>query len=270
MAKRGKAKDLNEVVEEIKGAIESTPKKAKRILCKTLLKECGFQVKTKDRAELLMKTFTEAGITVTPGLVECDRDDWITLTVLQPNIPVEDLLPKDNLISEKEVAATVDDLWFSELLTKTFDSEKEVEIRFILPLLERLGYKEDDRADGYQVEIYEGVRKATKEADFVLFDGRNRSKDNTLLVIEAKAMGKKLSDYIGQARTYAIWLGTPYYLVTNGDDIRVFLYRSAIESDVEVFTGNRKDLRESFRNLYNLISKRAIVEYQKKKKAMGL
>lgn len=268
MAKRGKAKDLNEVVEEIRGAIESTPKKAKRILCKTLLKECGFQVKTKDRAELLMKTFTESGITITPDLVSCDRDDWITLTILQPNVPVEDLLPRNNLISEKEIAATVDDLWFSNLLTKNFDSEKEVEIRFILPLLERLGYSEDDRADGYPVEIYEGVRKTTKEADFVLFDGRNRSKDNALLVIEAKAMGKKLHDYIGQARTYSIWLGTPYYLVTNGEEIRVFLYRSPIESDVEVFTGSRKDLRETFRNLYNLISKRAIIEYQKRKKAM--
>lgn len=268
MAKRSKPKDLNEVVEEIKGAIESTPKKAKRILCKTLLKECGYQVKTKERAELLMKTFTEAGITVTPGLVECDRDDWITLTILQPNVPVEDLMPQNNFISEKEIETTVDDLWFSELLTKSFDSEKEVEIRFILPLLERLGYSEEDRADGYQVEIYEGVRKTTKEADFVLFDGRNRSKDNALLVIEAKAMGKKLSDYIGQARTYAIWLGTPYYLVTNGDEIRVFLYRSPIESDIEVFNGNRKDLRETFRNLYNLISKRAIVEYQKRKRAI--
>lgn len=269
MAKRGKAKGLNEVAEEIKGAIESTPKRAKRILCKTLLKECGFQVKTKDRAELLMKTFTEAGITVIPNLTECDRDDWITLSFVQPSVPVEDFLPGNNLISDKEVAKTVDDLWFNELLTKSFDSEKEVEIRFILPLLDRLGYSEDDRADGYPVEIYEGVRKTTKEADFVLFDGRNRCKDNALLVIEAKAMGKKLADYIGQARTYAIWLGTPYYLVTNGDEIRVFLYRSPIESDIEVYTAQRKDLRESFRNLYNLISKKAIVEYQKRKKAMA-
>ena len=268
MAKRGKAKDLNEVVEEIKGAIESTPKKAKRILCKTLLKECGFQVKTRERAELLMKTFTEAEITVTPNMVECDREDWITLSLLQPSVPVEDFLPEKNLISDKEVTKTVDDLWFTELLTKTFESEKEVEIRFILPLLERLGYSEDDRADGYPVEIYEGVRKTTKEADFVLFDGRNRSKDNALLVIEAKAMGKKLSDYIGQARTYTIWLSTPYYLLTNGDEIRVFLYRSPIESDIEVFTAQRKDLREAFRNLYNLISKKAVVEYQKRRRVM--
>lgn len=266
MAKRGKAKDLNEVIEEIKGAIESTPKRSKRILCKTLLKECGYQVKTKERAELLMKTFSDAGITVIPDLTECDRDDWITLSLLEPPVPIE--LPETNLISDREIAAAVDDIWFSELLTKNFDSEKEVEIRFILPLLERLGYAECDRADGYQVEIYEGVRKAVKEADFVLFDGPNRSKDNALLVIEAKATNKKLSDYIGQARTYAIWLGTPYYLVTNGNEIRVFLYRSPIESDVEVFTGNRKNLREAFKNLYNLVSKRAIVEYQKRKKAL--
>ncbi|MGB9886775.1 MAG: type I restriction enzyme HsdR N-terminal domain-containing protein [Moorellales bacterium] len=266
MARRGGQKDLTEVIEEIKGAIESTPKRAKRILCKTLLKECGFQHKTRERAEMLMKAFAEAKITVTPSLVDCGRDDWITLSLIDPQVPVE--MPEAEMEAAVAELDVENDPWFDEILTKNFDSEREVEIRFILPLLERLGYTEDDRADGYSVEIYEGVRKAVKEADFVLFDGRNRSKDNALMVIEAKAMGKKLADYVGQARTYAIWLGTPYYLVTNGDEIRVFLYRSPIESDVEVFTGNRRDLKSSFRNLYNLVSKRAIVEYQRRKKSV--
>lgn len=64
-----------------------------------------------------------------------------------------------------------------------------METRFILPLLERLGHEEEDRADGYTVEIYEGVRKATEEEDFVLFDGPSRIRDNALLVIEAKGAG---------------------------------------------------------------------------------
>lgn len=257
-------REHSEVIEEIKTAIETSTKKSKRVLCKTLLKQFGFNVKTKERAALLGKLFAEAGINVFPSILEADREDWITLSLVNPAVPVSDFVSGT---TDVESPVKSDDPWFDNILSKSFDSEREVEIRFILPLLDRLGYDEDDRADGYPVEIYEGVRRATKEADFVLFDGRNRSKDNALLVIEAKATGKKLQDYIGQARTYAIWLGTPYYLVTNGDEIRVFLFRSAIESDVEVFSATRHNLKAAFANLYNLISKPAIVEYKRRKKA---
>lgn len=131
--------------------------------------------------------------------------------------------------------------------------------------MERLGFSEDDRADGYPVEQVVGVKRSKTEADFVLFDGRNRTKDNALLVVEAKALGRNLADHISQAKSYAMFLGTPYFLVTNGDDIRVFLYRSPIESDVEVFKAKRRDLAQTFRTLYNFISREAIVEYKRKK-----
>ena len=108
-------------------------------------------------------------------------------------------------------------------------------------------------------------RKTKTEADFVLFNGLNRSRDNALMVVEAKNTGKKIGDYIGQARSYAMFLGTPYFLVTNGDDIRVFLYRSPIESDVEVFKSTRMHISSTFQSLYNLVSKKAIVEYKRQK-----
>jgi hypothetical protein len=72
-------------------------------------------------------------------------------------------------------------------------------LRFVIPLLERIGYNEDDRADGHPVEQVIGVRKTRTEADFVLFDGKNRSNDSALLVVEAKNIGKNLSDHIQQA-----------------------------------------------------------------------
>ena len=52
---------------------------------------------------------------------------------------------------------------------RTFESEREVEYYFIVPLLENLGYEEADFAIGYPVQMYEGVKKVNKVADFVLF-----------------------------------------------------------------------------------------------------
>jgi len=85
------------------------------------------------------------------------------------------------------------------------------------------------------------------------------------MVVEAKKIGKNLNDHIGQARSYAMFLGTPYFFITNGDDIRVFLYRSPIESDVEVFKSTRQDIASTFSSLFNLVSKKAIIEYKRKK-----
>lgn len=158
-------------------------------------------------------------------------------------------------------------VWLSTVASKQFGSEKEVEIRFVIPLLDRLGYGEDDRADGYPVDQVVGVRKIRTEADFVLFDGRNRTRDNALLVVEAKSAGKRLADYVQQARSYAMFLGTPYFLVTNGDDIRVYLYRSPIESDIEVYRVSRGDLAATFPALFNLIGKPAIIEYKRRRSA---
>jgi len=257
-----RAKDLDEALQEIKAAVESSPKKSKRVLVKTLVRACGFAVRTKERMALISEKLAAMGVSISPSLEEVDREDWVTLTLMgQPPVPVF-------TGAAAASASETPDPWFDELQTKTFESEKEVEIRFILPLLERLGYSENDRADGYPVEIYEGVRKMTKEADFVLFDGQNRSKDNALLVIEAKAVGRRVHDYIGQARTYAIWLGTPYYMVTNAEEVKVFLFRSAIQSDVEVFSSTRQGLKSAFKNLYTLISKPAIVEYKAKRRAL--
>jgi hypothetical protein len=61
---------------------------------------------------------------------------------------------------------------------REFETEREVEYYFVVPLLEQLCYEEDDFAIGYPVQIYEGVRKVNKEADFILFNGLSRSKED--------------------------------------------------------------------------------------------
>lgn len=256
--------DYLQISEAIRDAIAESPKKSKRVLLKTLLKMFGHKTRQKHWVEAIQSSFSDVGILMSPLLVDLERDDWVVLSVTDPNLPVKDFTASQ--IDEESISnKALMNSWASSIGNKIFHSEKEVEIRFVIPLLEHLGYSEDDRADGYPVEQVVGVRKTKTEADFVLFDGANRCKDSALLVVEAKNVGKKIADHVSQARSYAMFLGTPYYLVTNGDDIRVFLYRSPIESDVEVFNSTRVELPASLNSLYNLISKQAIIAYRKKK-----
>jgi hypothetical protein len=140
-----------------------------------------------------------------------------------------------------------------------------VEYYFIVPLLEQLGYVEDDFAIGYPVQMYEGVKKVNKEADFVMFNGLSRSKDDALLVVEAKKTERTITeDAVGQARAYAMWLTTPYYLATNGDDLRVYLFRGAVQPDLLLMTLNRKDLRQHWPLLYQTLHKSAVIEYKQR------
>lgn len=257
--------DKAQVASSIRDAIEDSPKKSKRILLKTLLKMFGHKTRQRHWLEEMDVRITEAGVLISPALTDAERDGWVVLSVVDPQLPVRDFTPAEQIDQEGNKQDLVPDPWLSTISEKSFNSEKEVEIRFVLPLLERLGYSEDDRADGYPVEQIVGVRKTRTEADFVLFNGLNRSKDSALLVVEAKNIGKNLADHIGQARSYAMFLGTPYFLVTNGDDIRVFLYRSPIESDVEVFKSTRRNISSTFHDLFNLVSKQAVIEYKQRR-----
>lgn len=257
--------DKKQVASSIREAIEDSPKKSKRVLLKTLLKMFGHKTRQRHWIEAIDKCITEVGVLISPSLVEVERDGWVVLSVTNPKLPVGDFSLKNHEDTEGYNQGIDPDSWLTTISLKSFNSEKEVEIRFVLPLLERLGYSEEDRADGYPVEQIVGVRKTKTEADFVVFNGLNRSKDSALMVVEAKNVGKKLTDHIGQARSYAMFLGTPYFLVTNGDDIRVFLYRSPIESDVEVFKSTRRDISSTFSVLFNLVSKKAIIEYKRQK-----
>ena len=60
-----------------------------------------------------------------------------------------------------------------------------------------------------------------------------------------------------------MFLGAPFYLVSNGDDLRVFHFRSALENDEEVFRGTRINLRSQFDCLHSKISKPRISELRR-------
>jgi hypothetical protein len=176
-----------------------------------------------------------------------DKDEWLILSYVRPSPPAVGTQP----IHSDPNIPTPPDRWFEMLEERVFESEREVEYYFIVPLLEQLGYEEDDFAIGYPVQMYEGVKKVHKEADFVLFNGPSRSKEDALLIVEAKKTTRPVTeDAVGQARAYAMWLITPYYIVTNADDIQVWLFRGAVQPDVKVMSFKRSDLRKHWATLY--------------------
>ncbi len=198
----------------------ASPKLQRRLLSKTFWGKFGFKSRTKERVEQVKYALGQRTLMVNHDdevFGTENKNEWIVLTYVGPPGPK---IPIDDFSTD---VPTPPDSWFALLEQRNFESEREVEYYFVVPLLEKLGYEEDDLAIGYHVQMYEGVKKVNKEADFVLFNGSSRSKETALLVVEAKKIGKPLTeDAVGQARSYAMWLTTPYYMVTN-DCARILL-----------------------------------------------
>jgi hypothetical protein len=254
---------IPDVVEDMFQSVLATPKRQRRLRSKTFWEKFGFKRRTKDRVEQVKEAIKQHGLLVnlddTVFGTEHD-DEWIVLTFVEPQPPAIDPVEPP-----KVQIPTPPDTWFELIERRAFESEREVEYYFVVPVLEQLGYAEDDIAIGYPVQMYEGVKKVNKEADCVLFDGSTRSKDSALLIIEAKKTERTLTeDAVGQARAYAMWLTTPYYLVTNGDDIRVYLFRGAIQSDVLLMNFHRREFRQQWPLFYQTLHKVSVIEYKER------
>lgn len=184
---------------------------------------------------------------------EEDDADWIILTpkLYPPPDPTPQIIPSEWPTSD----------WFEMIQARSFESEREVEAYFIVPLLEKLGYEYDDIAIGYPVAMFKGVQKTKTEADFVLFNGANRTKENALLVIEAKKSDKGISiDHIGQAKSYAQELFPACYLVSNGQQIIVFQFNGMLIPDERVMDFDRSELHDKWSDLYNYASKKTTIQ----------
>jgi hypothetical protein len=285
MAKRVSPAD---VVEEMYQSVLATPKHQRRLRSKTFWGNLGFRYRSKDRVEQVKDLLKQRGLIVNLDDAEFGsegRDEWIVLTFIDsprpPGVTHDEPLPEN-------VPTPADD-WFDLMAERHFESEREVEHYFIEPLLEQLGYSEDDFAIGYPVQMYEGVKRVNKEADFVLFNGKSREKSDALLIVEAKKTATILADgtfdqpssrppkrrrgrppkhsltedAVGQARAYALWLTTPYYLITNGEETVVYLFRGALQPDLMLMHVNRRELRHHWPSLYQKLNKEAVIDYKK-------
>lgn len=230
------ARTAKEIAKEIK----HTTSHSKWMKRRTLLKRFGYRNMTKTVAANITESLEDANVVLEINLKDCAPNDFITLSLKPTEVP-------DKLL---------------EIISKKLDTEKSVEIRFVVPLLELLGYDEEDRDDGPTVEMSMGSKKLKKEADFILYNGSGeRNVNKALLVVEAKnpnSSASVLKNAINQAKSYAMWTGTPYYMVTNGNIIRIFRYKTGAQ-DEEMLQIYRKELVSMFDDLYELIGKEAII-----------
>lgn len=255
---------VGEVVGEFLQSILASPKRQRRLLSKTFWEKFGFKARTKARIVQVREALKarEVHINLDDAAFGMeDKDDWIVLTLVEPPAPnSEPVTGAGDVERAPETIPRPSAAWFEQMEQKHFESEREVEYFFIAPLLEALGYEEQDFAVGYPVQMYEGVHKVNKEADLVLFDGERRDKDSALLVIEAKrANGPITSDAVGQARGYAIWLKTPYYAVISPEEVQVHLFRG-YQPDVQVMKFGRQQLGANWEAFYAHLNKAAVLD----------
>lgn len=109
--------------------------------------------------------------------------------------------------------------WIISLPSLRYRNEIEVEIKFVAPMVAHLGYAGGDIQARFQVGIPAGRQVVNGVADWVI----SRS-GRPFLVIEAKEPGQKLADAVqAQARSYAVALNAPCYLLANGLEVALFL-----------------------------------------------
>lgn len=259
-------KIAKEIAEEIKGR-----EKPKRIKVRTLMKSFGYQKRTEESSHTITQLLADNRVYLNPSIMKIGDtwklgiDDWVTLSNVQ----------KADTDIDKGIKPPVDydkDSWFTNLKDRVFRTEKEVETKFIIPLLYKLGYTENDRYDGMTFHALHGVKKTTLETDFALFDSGNEILENqVLLVVEAKKEERlvkevELEKAQKQTKSYAIWLSCHFGLVTDANKIQVLnLYPPTLNphvSDIDVmFECTQQDLKDRFGELYSLIGKPALVRY---------
>jgi hypothetical protein len=257
-----KAASLDEFIEDIYQSVLATPKRQRRMLSKTFWDMFGFKVRSRQRIAQVRDALNRRNLltNISPELLGTEaRDSWLIITYDEApgTVPV----PTSTVTYPQQVPS---DAWFDLIEGRSFESEREVEYYFIQPLVEQLGYSEDDCSIGHSLSVYQGVKKTNVQADFVLFEGNTRGSGNALVVIEAKRPGKKLTDDdVGQARSYAFALSVPYYLLTNGDEIRLYQFRAGMQQDVLLSTFHRRELRSRWLELYQRLHRGAIVDLKR-------
>ena len=148
--------------------------------------------------------------------------------------------------------------WFAQAYGARYRSEKEVDIRFVLPLLHHLGYEEADRADGFWLPINLGSKVTRVQIDFVCFAGQDPNPSNCLLLVETKSPGTPLHCGLNQARSYAQFMKPLRLLLTNGDEIEIWRCNSSTE-DICMFKCTKYDLYKRFDELAAVVGRSALI-----------
>lgn len=191
-------------------------------------------------------------ITVKSGIAFGDHtdEDWVIFT----HNPVPLLDPE----------------WLDDFLAHEYETEREVETYFAIPLLDKLGYDYEDIVIGYPFKISVGKKELKAEADVVVFNGhrlnenRERDMNDVLLIVEAKSTDTDISRFRHQPKAYAKELFPARYILTNGKMISVFAFNGMKTQDSEIMSFDKSMLLDVWKDLYRCCSKKATISEKKR------
>lgn len=264
---KAKAEDIaDKIANEVK-----TNQKPKRIKVRTLIGYFDYEKRTEENSTKITELLAVRNIILNPSIMKLGEtwqlklDDRVYLSENKnENISCE------TQSIEFEIYDYKTDGWFESILNKHFRTEKEVENKFILPLLSRLDYTDDDRFDGMTINVANGSRSTILEVDFALSNSENENLEGQiLLVVEAKKEDRlykqvELDKAQKQVKSYAIWLSCRFGLVTDSKTIQIIDLFPRINEMKVIFECKREDLKENFVTIYNLISKKSLTKYYEK------
>lgn len=259
------------VADELRDAILATPKHQRRLLSRTFWQKFGYKARTKERIGAVKQALAPRQIIIVEPVAEVfgmeGPETWVRLAYYPESQP--GVVDSQTGTTSPPRAPRPPDSWFETMQKRRFETEREVETYFVAPLLEALGYVEADIIMGLVVDQYEGTKKHQTEADVVVFNGSSRAKDDGLFVIEAKRPGRSLdADAQGQARSYALWLTVPYYVVTSGVETIVYAFRGGIAQDLPLLAAKQAELAAKWDDLAARLSRHAVIA-QKARLAEG-
>ncbi len=234
-------KDPAEVIETIRRSIEVSQRGSRRVRAHRFRELFGFQALSAQRREVVERLLAEAGIVVQPSLEKAGRDDWLVMS-----------MPTLAVVRESHPDPRPSAEWFGYLQSVRPVTEREVELHFASPLFHGLGYRDEQEAAGFRIQVFQGVRRQHVEADLIYFadDTHDLEQGRPLAPVECKRQSRPPDLAAGQVRSYALWMRPAYYVITDADTVDVWDYQGAVAPDIKVLEITQAELGDRFDDLY--------------------
>ena len=262
------ASESNMVAASIRVDVEKAVTGTKRLKLRTLLSKFGYAKRSDSNTSQITLLLSAEGLTLTPPIVrlgdswENKPEDWVYVSANN-----SDESPPGKIVSHLPPTWNADG-WFDRLECLELRTEKEVEIKFIVPLLTRLGYSDNDRYDGMPVPAAHGSRDTTLVIDFALFNSSLESlRNQPLLTVEAKRENRltkqrELLSAHNQAKSYCLWTQCDFFLITDSRTIQAFhIARGRLGELAPLFACERHQLSSRFGELYAIFSKEVLTRH---------
>jgi|LGVD01.1.fsa_nt_gb hypothetical protein len=256
------------VVAFLRTDVERSTRGAKRLKLRTLLSKFGYSKRSDSNTAEITRLLSEACLAINPPIVrfgdswEITLEDWIYLSSREAEEK-----PANRFLSAPTSTWNADG-WFDRITGLELRTEKEVEIKFIVPLLTKLGYTDDDRYDGMPVPAAHGSLDTTLGIDFALFNAELDSlRNQPLLTVEAKresrlSKQKELSSAHNQAKSYCLWTQCDFFMVTDSRTLHAYqVARGRFGESSPIFACERHELQSRFSELYVVLSKDALTRH---------